>query len=171
MSPTVPQQFYDFEKPPTFSHDSSTIRKCLTVESTRLVGSPLQFAYSSPTVLTLGQKNKKGKILTDDQMLGIRFFCWVSLRLSRSPSWNGCRLSGGRRADCRRLCSFGYGRGFGFVFGFCRFSPVVALFLLGSGVCSGLGCFVLYGAIFGIFCRCSRSVALLRLFVLPFLAI
>lgn len=59
--PTVPQQFSNFEKPPTFSHDSLTIRKFLTVESTRLIVSPLQFAYSSPTVLRFGQKKLKMK--------------------------------------------------------------------------------------------------------------
>ena len=39
-------------------------------------------------------------------MIGIRFFCWVSLRLSRSPSWNGCTVSGGLRADCQAVAFF-----------------------------------------------------------------
>ena len=39
-------------------------------------------------------------------MLGIRFFCWVSLRLSRSPSWNGCTVSGVLRAGCRAVVFF-----------------------------------------------------------------
>ena len=64
-------------------------------------------------------------------MLGIRFFCWVSLRLSRSPSWNGCTVSGVLRAGCRAVVFFLRWSLLWFDFFFCRFSPVVALFLLG----------------------------------------
>ena len=59
-TPTVPQQFSNFEKPPTFSHDSLTIRKFLTVESTMIVGSP-------PTVRL--QFSRLGKNHTDIEAL------------------------------------------------------------------------------------------------------
>lgn len=126
MSPTVSQQFSNFEKPPTFSHDSLTIRKFLTVESTRLVVSPLQFAYSSPTVLTLGQKKIKREILTDDQMLGIRFLLGFAAAQSVAIVERLHRVG--------RLCSVCCGRSFGLISFFAVFRPLWHCCGLGLGV-------------------------------------